>query len=67
MATGFDRSSFGRNSKVLFMWTRAQINIAPVRPDDNSLLIIASGKCSNSAEFQPFAARLDSHTMPASL
>jgi hypothetical protein len=60
---GFDRSSFGRNSKVLFMWTRAQINVAPVRPDDNSVLIIASGKCSNFSEFEPFAARLDFETM----
>jgi hypothetical protein len=60
---GFDRSSFGRNSKVLFMWTRAQINVAPVRPDDNSVLIIASGKCSNFTEFEPFAVRLDFETM----
>ncbi len=60
---GFDRTSFGRNSKVLFMWTRAQINVAPARPDDNSVLIIASGKCSNFTEFQPFAARLDFDTM----
>jgi hypothetical protein len=62
-AVGFDRSSFGRNSKVLFMWTRAQINVAPVRPDDNSVLIIASGKCSNFSEFEPFAVRLDFDTM----
>jgi hypothetical protein len=60
---GFDRSSFGRNSKVLFMWARAQINVAPVRPDDNSVLIIASGKCSNFAEFEPFAVRMDFDTM----
>lgn len=45
--TGFDRSSFGRNSKVLFLWARAQINIAPAHSDDNSVIIIASGKCSN--------------------
>src|SRR5262249_50274997 len=57
--TGFDRSSFARNSKVLFMWTRAQVNVAPVRPDDNSLLIIVSGKCSNFTEFEPFAVRLN--------
>jgi len=61
--SGFDRTSFGRNSKVLFGWARAQINVAPARPDDNSLLIIASGKCSNSAEFEPFAARLNLETM----
>jgi len=60
---GFDRSSFGRNSKVLFMWTRAQVNVAPVRADDNTVLVIASGKCSNFTEFRPFAVRLDSDTM----
>jgi hypothetical protein len=60
---GFDRSSFGRNSKVLFMWARAQINVAPVRPDDNSVLVIASGKCSNFVEFEPFAVRLNFDTM----
>jgi hypothetical protein len=62
-ATGFDRSSFGRNSKVLFLWARAQINVVPARPDDNNLIIIASGKCSNAPEFEPFAARLDEPTM----
>ncbi len=61
--TGFDRSSFGRNSKVLFGWVRAQINVSPARPDDNTLLIIGSGKCSNAAEFEPFAVRLDPETM----
>lgn len=62
-ATGFDRSSFGRNSKSLFSWARAQINIAPVLPDDNSMIIVASGKCSNAREFEPFAARLNTETM----
>lgn len=61
--TGFDRSSFGRNSKVLFLWARAQINISPAHSDDNSVIIIASGKCSNSPEFEPFAAQLDEETM----
>lgn len=61
--TGFDRSSFGRNSKVLFSWARAQINVAPATADDNSLIVIASAKCSNFAEFEPFAARLNSATM----
>jgi hypothetical protein len=61
--TGYDRSSFGRNSKVLFSWARAQINVAPGLPDSNDLIIIASGKCSNSREFEPFAARLDADTM----
>lgn len=61
--TGFDRSSFGRNSKVLFSWARAQINVAPGTPDDNNLIVIASGKCSNFAEFETFAARLNTETM----
>ena len=61
--TGYDRSSFGRNSKVLFSWARAQINVAPALPDSNELIIIASAKCSNSREFEPFAAHLDQHTM----
>jgi len=57
-ATGFDRASFGRNSKVLHSWARGQINVAPLSADDNELLAIACGKCSNGREFPPFAARL---------
>jgi hypothetical protein len=62
-ATGFDRSSFGRNSKVLFSWARAQINVSPGLPDDNSVMVISSAKCSNAREFEPFAATLDDQTM----
>lgn len=62
-ASGYDRSSFGRNSKVLFGWARAQINVAPVNPDDNKVLIVASGKCSNAVEFERFAIRLNTDTM----
>jgi hypothetical protein len=62
-ATGFDRSSFGRNSKVLFSWTRAQINVSPGLPDDNNVIVISSAKCSNAKEFEPFAAVLDQETM----
>jgi hypothetical protein len=62
-ATGFDRASFGRNSKALFAWTRAQFNIAPVDPDSNERLIVACGKCSNGREFQTFAVRLNPATM----
>ena len=61
--TGFDRSSFGRNSKVLFAWARAQINVAPAKAEDNSIIIIASGKCNDAPEFEPFAARLNFETM----
>ena len=61
-ATGYDRGSFGRNSKVLFSWVRAQINVVPYTPD-NSTLIIASGKCNNAEEFKPFAVTLNPKTM----
>jgi RecA-family ATPase len=61
--TGFDRGSFGRNSKVLFSWVRAQINVAPYDENDNDTLIIASGKCNNAEEFRPFAVRLNKKTL----
>jgi len=61
--TGWDRSSFGRNSKVLQMMARAVINVGPARPNDNSVIIIGSGKCNNAPEFEPFAARLNFETM----
>jgi hypothetical protein len=66
-ATGFDRSSFGRNSKVLFSWVRAQINVAPGSADDNNTIVICSAKCSNAKEFEPFAATLDEEAMLYSL
>jgi hypothetical protein len=59
-AVGFDRSSFSRNSKVLLAWTRAQINVAPAKPDSNDTLVIACGKNNNGREFQPFAITLNS-------
>jgi hypothetical protein len=62
-ATGFDRSGFGRNSKVLHSWSRAQINIAPGSPDSNEVLVVTCGKCSNGKEFAPFAIRLNPDTM----
>lgn len=61
--TGFDRASFGRNSKVLHSWARGQINVGPVSPNDNDTLAIACGKASNGREFAPFAIRLDEPTM----
>lgn len=56
--TGHDRASFGRNSKVLHSWTRGQINVAPLDPENNELLGFSCGKASNGREFSPFAARL---------
>jgi hypothetical protein len=62
-AIGYDRGTFGRNSKTLKTWARAQINIAPATPDDNTQIIIASGKCNNFEEFSPLCARLNPDTM----
>lgn len=62
-ATGLDRSSFGRNSKVLQGWTRAQVNIAPGSAESSDVLVIASGKNNNFKEFPPFAIELDPRTM----
>jgi len=62
-ATGFDRSSFGRNSKVLHGWTRAQMNLAPGIADNSNVLVVASGKNNDFPEFAPFAIELDPQTM----
>lgn len=57
-ATGHDRASFGRNSKTLHSWARAQVNLAPFNPDDNRQLVVACGKLSNGPEFAPFGIAL---------
>lgn len=62
-ATGYERASFGRNSKVLHGWSRGQINIVPGNEDDNDVLVLSCGKNSNGREFAPFAVRLDQTTM----
>jgi AAA domain len=62
-ATGYDRGSFARNSKVLNSWVRAQVNIAPYQGDDNTVLVVSSGKCNNAEEFKTFAVRLNTNTM----
>ena len=62
-AVGYDRSSFGRNSKVLQAWTRAQINVAPGSADSNEVLVVSCGKLSNGKEFAPYAVRLNQETM----
>ena len=58
-AFGYDRGSYGRGSKVLLGWTRSQINLAPYGESDNEKIIVASGKCNNAKEFEPFGAQLD--------
>lgn len=62
-ATGFERTGFGRNSKLLQAWTRGQINLAPASAENNERLIISCGKCSNGQEFPTYALKLDPRTM----
>lgn len=62
-AVGANRSSFGRNSKVLYNWSRAQINIAPMSEENNDHLAISCGKCSDGREFPSFAVKLDEEKM----
>ena len=60
---GMERAGYGRNSKVLQAWTRGQINLAPISEDNNDVLAVLCGKCSNGKEFPPFAVRLNHDTM----
>ena len=62
-AVGADRASFGRNSKVLFNWSRAQINMSAISEENNDHLAISCGKCSNGREFTSFAVKLDQQSL----
>lgn len=62
-ATGYDRSSFGRNSKVLLGWARSVINIAPGVDSSNDVLVVACGKNSNAREFSPFAVQFNNDSL----
>lgn len=61
-ATGYDRASFGRNSKVLHAWTRGQINVSSGSPTNNETLVLSCGKCSNGREFETFAVSINPDT-----
>ena len=58
-AVGWDKSSFGRNSKVLHSWTRTQINLAPRSGDNPNLLIMSCGKNNNGRLFPELGLRFD--------
>ena len=62
-ATGYDRGSFARNSKVLFNFARGQINIASMLEDSNEQLAISCGKCSDGREFKAFGVDLNMETL----
>ncbi len=61
-AVGYDRSSFGRNSKALQATMRAQVNMVPYDGTNNERLVVACGKNNNGPEFKPFAIELN--TLP---
>lgn len=61
-AIGWERAGYSRGSKALHMWTRLQINVAP-GSEAGDVIVIGAGKCSDSKEFPPFAARLNPDTM----
>ena len=56
---GWDKSSYGRNSKVLFNWTRAQVNFAPSDPDNNDVMVMSCGKASNGRPFPEVGVLFD--------
>ena len=58
-AVGWDKASYGRNSKVLQAWTRSQINIAPRDPDNQNLLVMACGKNNNGKHFDEIGIIFD--------
>jgi hypothetical protein len=58
-AVGWDKASYGRNSKALHAWTRAQINLAPRSGDDPNLLIMSCGKNNNGTFFPDIGLRFD--------
>lgn len=60
---GNDSGSFGRNSKVLYGWTRSQINVAAAGVEWPDTIICGSGKVSDAKKWEPFAATLDTRTM----
>lgn len=61
-ATGLDRASFARNSKVLHSWARAMINVTPAT-EDYSKLVVACGKNNDGPEFTPFGVHRDTETL----
>jgi hypothetical protein len=61
-ATGRNRGTYGRGSKVLKGATRSTINVVPHDDDDNMRLVISSGKVNDEEEFAPIRVLLDLDT-----
>jgi len=62
-AYGFNRGSFGRDSKALVGWFRGQINLVPTSEEDNTKLAVISAKGNNGEEFKPFGIKLNRDMM----
>jgi len=58
-AVGWEKTSYGRNSKVLQAWTRAQINMAPRSPDNPNLILLSCGKNNNGKPFPEIGVIFD--------
>jgi hypothetical protein len=61
--TGWDRSSYARNSKVIFSWARSQMNIVLGSPELNGPCVITCAKNNNGPPFQDFAVQLNQDTL----
>ena len=57
-AVGWDKSSYGRNSKVLYGRVRSQWNLGKVDPDDDNRLVLACGKNNDGAAFEEIGVRV---------
>ena len=53
-AVGYERASYGRDSKVLHQLCRSVINIVPVSEESNNQLLVSCGKNNDAPEFHPF-------------
>lgn len=62
-AVGFDRTNYGRGSKVLHSLARGAINVAPGDPINGDKIVVACGKNSNGPDFPPIGAILNKQTM----
>ena len=62
-AVGWERGSFGRNSKALYAAVRCQLNVAPMDPEGHEGVVLACGKSNDARPFATRGLRLDERTM----
>jgi phage/plasmid primase-like uncharacterized protein len=61
-AVGFERATYGRDSKILHQLARSVVNMTAVSEDNNDKLLVTCGKCSDGVEFGPFIIRRNEET-----